>query len=166
MAKTTGKPLATSKPSKLAKKTEAPKAAEKKKSAAKKEEVKEEKVVKTASKSAAKPKKETPEEKGEISIEKKLIALYTLQQIDSQVDKIRIIRGELPLEVQDLEDEIAGLETRIENYLQETVALEKSIAEKKNVIKDCHTLIKKNQGVPGFHGSQKGGDRSIPEGTA
>jgi len=59
------------------------------------------------------------------------------------VDKIRIIRGELPLEVQDLEDEIAGLETRIDNYIQETVALEKSIVEKKNVIKDCHSLIKK-----------------------
>jgi predicted nucleic acid-binding Zn-ribbon protein len=113
------------------------------KTAAKKVEVKEEKVVKPAPKAATKGKHETHEEKGEISIEKKLIALYTLQQIDTQVDKIRIIRGELPLEVQDLEDEIAGLETRIENYLQETIALEKSITEKKNVIKECHALIKK-----------------------
>ena len=47
--------------------------------------------------------------KDEITIEKRLIALYTLQQIDSQVDKIRIVRGELPLEVQDLEDEIVGI---------------------------------------------------------
>jgi len=78
-----------------------------------------------------------------VPIEKRLIALYSLQQIDSQVDKIRIIRGELPLEVQDLEDEIAGLETRIDNYIQETVGLEKSITEKRNVIKDCLTLIKK-----------------------
>jgi predicted nucleic acid-binding Zn-ribbon protein len=80
---------------------------------------------------------------GEVTIEKKLIALYNLQQIDSQVDKIRIIRGELPLEVQDLEDEIAGLETRIENYLQENGALEKSITEKKFAIKDSQALIKK-----------------------
>jgi predicted nucleic acid-binding Zn-ribbon protein len=80
---------------------------------------------------------------GEVTIEKKLIALYNLQQIDSQVDRIRIIRGELPLEVQDLEDEIAGLETRIENYLLENSALEKSITEKKFAIKDSQTLIKK-----------------------
>jgi len=80
---------------------------------------------------------------GEVTIEKKLIAMYNLQQIDSQVDKIRIIRGELPLEVQDLEDEIAGLETRIENYLLENNALEKSITEKKFSIKDSQALIKK-----------------------
>ena len=66
-----------------------------------------------------------------------------MQQIDSQVDKIRIIRGELPLEVQDLEDEIAGLETRIDNYVQETLALEKSVTEKKNSIRDSQALIKK-----------------------
>ncbi|MCX6247972.1 MAG: C4-type zinc ribbon domain-containing protein [Bacteroidetes bacterium] len=79
----------------------------------------------------------------EVTIEKKLIALYSLQQLDSQVDKIRIIRGELPLEVQDLEDEIAGLETRIENYLQENSVLEKSVSEKKIAIKDSQALIKK-----------------------
>jgi len=84
-----------------------------------------------------------PEDLGEVTIEKKLIALYNLQQIDSQVDKIRIIRGELPLEVQDLEDEIAGLETRIENYIQETHTLDKSVTEKKFSIKDSQTLIKK-----------------------
>jgi uncharacterized protein len=83
------------------------------------------------------------EETGEVTIEKKLIALYSLQQIDSQVDKIRIIRGELPLEVQDLEDEIAGLETRIENYLVENAALEKSVSEKKISIKDSQAMIKK-----------------------
>jgi predicted nucleic acid-binding Zn-ribbon protein len=49
----------------------------------------------------------------------------------------------LPLEVQDLEDEIAGLETRIENYLQENGALEKSVTEKKISIKDSQALIKK-----------------------
>jgi predicted nucleic acid-binding Zn-ribbon protein len=86
---------------------------------------------------------EPPQDPGDVTIEKKLIALYSLQQIDSQVDKIRIIRGELPLEVQDLEDEIAGLETRIENYLQENSALEKSVTEKKFSIKDSQALIKK-----------------------
>jgi predicted nucleic acid-binding Zn-ribbon protein len=86
---------------------------------------------------------EPPQDTGEVTIEKKLIALYNLQQIDSQVDKIRIIRGELPLEVQDLEDEIAGLETRIENYVQENSALEKSVTEKKFAIKDSQGLIKK-----------------------
>ena len=50
------------------------------------------------------------EEQVEVSIEKKLEALYTLQQVDSKIDKIRAYRGELPLEVQDLEDEVAGLE--------------------------------------------------------
>ena len=60
------------------------------------------------------------EEQVEITVEKKLVALYTLQQIDSKIDKIRIIRGELPEAVQDLEDEVAGLETRIANYNSES----------------------------------------------
>ncbi len=83
------------------------------------------------------------DEKGEVTVERKLMALYNLQQIDSQVDKIRIIRGELPLEVQDLEDEIAGLETRIENYVLETVEHEKVIHEKEISIQDSQGLIKK-----------------------
>jgi predicted nucleic acid-binding Zn-ribbon protein len=86
---------------------------------------------------------DSSDEKAELTIEKKLITLYNLQQIDSQIDKIRIIRGELPLEVQDLEDEIAGLETRVDNYIQETVVLEKFVLEKKNAIKDSQLLIKK-----------------------
>ena len=49
----------------------------------------------------------------EFSIEDKLKALYQLQSIDSEIDKIRTVRGELPLEVQDLEDDLKGLETRI-----------------------------------------------------
>ncbi len=79
----------------------------------------------------------------ELSNEKRLNALFTLQQIDSQIDKIRIIRGELPLEVQDLEDEVAGLETRIDNYIQETSQLERQIADKKAQISDSQELIKK-----------------------
>ena len=52
----------------------------------------------------------------DIAIEKRLVALYTLQRVDSEIDKIRIIRGELPQSIQDLEDEIAGLQTRIDNF--------------------------------------------------
>ena len=50
-----------------------------------------------------------------MSVEQKWVALYTLQQVDSKVDEIRAYRGNLPLEIQDLEDEIAGLQTRITN---------------------------------------------------
>jgi predicted nucleic acid-binding Zn-ribbon protein len=139
MIKSTGKPIATSKPSKLAKKNEESEAP------ATKQEVKAENdaVAKPPQTAPVKSKPEAQDDKGEITIEKKLIALYSLQQIDSQVDKIHIIRGELPLEVQDLEDEIAGLETRVDNQIQETVALEKSINDKKNAIKDSFALIKK-----------------------
>jgi len=83
------------------------------------------------------------EENVELSIEQKLTNLYRLQQIESQIDRIRIIRGELPLEVQDLEGEIAGLETRIDNYIQQIAEYEQKILEKKNIIKDCQALIKK-----------------------
>lgn len=82
-------------------------------------------------------------DEAEISVEKKLVALYTLQQVDSQVDRIRIIRGELPLEVEDLEDEISGLETRIENYVTEVQSLEHQIAEKQNSIKESQGLIRR-----------------------
>jgi hypothetical protein len=84
-----------------------------------------------------------PEEAQEISIEQKLQLLYGLQQMESQIDRIRIIRGELPLEVQDLEDDIAGLETRTDNYIQECTVLEKKIQEKKNAVVDSEALIKK-----------------------
>ncbi|MCB0805350.1 MAG: hypothetical protein KDC05_06085 [Bacteroidales bacterium] len=87
-----------------------------------------------------KPKESTQED---ITIEKRLIALYQLQQIDSQIDKIRIVRGELPLEVQDLEDEIAGLETRITNYKDEVDSLKKQITDRQNAIKESETMIKK-----------------------
>lgn len=88
-------------------------------------------------------KKQQDEELSEVSVEQKLVALYSLQQIDSQVDRIRIIRGELPLEVQDLEDEIVGLETRVDNLDKEGKDLNDSIAEKKQAIKDSEGLIKR-----------------------
>jgi len=79
----------------------------------------------------------------ELKNEKRLSALYSLQLIDSQIDKIKIIRGELPLEVEDLEDEIAGLETRMVKFSQEIEDLEKMISDKKSVIVESQTLIKK-----------------------
>ena len=79
----------------------------------------------------------------EISVEERLRALYSLQLVDSEIDKIKTLRGELPLEVQDLEDEIAGLETRLGNLKEEVVNLEKSVAKKHNEIVDAETLIKK-----------------------
>ncbi len=75
--------------------------------------------------------------------QRKLLALYTLQQIDTQIDKIKIMRGELPLEVQDLEDETKGLETRRNKYLQEIEDFEKDISNRKIGIKESHDLIKK-----------------------
>lgn len=81
-----------------------------------------------------------------ISIEKRLVALYNLQQIDSQIDKIRIIRGELPLEVEDLEDEVVGLETRITNFKQDVDALKQQIAAKDQMIKESKSLIERYQG--------------------
>ena len=83
------------------------------------------------------------DEVGDSAIEKKLKALINLQQIDSKIDRIRIIRGELPLEVQDLEDEVAGMQTRIENYKNELTTLDEAVNERKNAAKQCQTLIKK-----------------------
>src|ERR1035437_10054728 len=79
----------------------------------------------------------------EYSIEDKLNALYQLQKIHSGIDKIKILRGELPLEVQDLEDDIAGLETRIQNYQDEIKTLDTAIHNKKNEIANANDLIKK-----------------------
>lgn len=79
----------------------------------------------------------------DISIEEKLRALYELQQVYSKVDEIRRLRGDMPLEVQDLEDEITGLETRIKKYEEEVAVYEKSIVDYKNKIKDFEGQIKK-----------------------
>ncbi|MBK9390626.1 MAG: hypothetical protein IPN68_10665 [Bacteroidetes bacterium] len=79
----------------------------------------------------------------EISVEDRLRALFSLQLVDSEIDKIKTLRGELPLEVQDLEDEIAGLETRLGNFKDEVVNLEKSVTNKHNEIAAAEALIKK-----------------------
>ena len=82
-------------------------------------------------------------EKVDASIEGKLRALYELQIIDSKIDRIRTIRGELPLEVQDLEDSVAGLETRVTNLSDELKELQDQIIEKTESIKDFKANIKK-----------------------
>ncbi|MGE0561792.1 MAG: zinc ribbon domain-containing protein [Flavobacteriales bacterium] len=81
--------------------------------------------------------------KKEVSVEEKLRALYELQVIDSTIDKIRTIRGELPLEVQDLEDEVEGLQKRLENLNTEIENLKIELSNKKNSITDSNNLIKK-----------------------
>ncbi|HBF88861.1 MAG TPA: hypothetical protein DDX39_09490 [Bacteroidales bacterium] len=91
----------------------------------------------------AKVKKTTQQEVAEVTVEEKLKALYELQLVDSEIDKIKTLRGELPLEVQDLEDEIAGLETRITNFIQENKEFDASVTEKKKVISDAQEAIKK-----------------------
>ncbi len=87
--------------------------------------------------------KEKNKETSELSIEEKLRALFELQQVDSEIDKIQLLRGELPLEVQDLEDEIAGLETRVTNYEEEIKNFEDNISKKKNEIANAEALVKK-----------------------
>lgn len=79
----------------------------------------------------------------DISVEEKLRALYEMQSIDAEVDRIKTLRGELPLEVQDLEDEIVGLDTRINNLNTEVSGLGDTITKKKQEIKEADLLIKK-----------------------
>src|SRR4030043_1415118 len=85
----------------------------------------------------------TKSHESEISVEERVRALYGLQLVDSEIDKIKTLRGELPLEVQDLEDEIAGLETRLGNLREEVVVLEKSVQKKNIEITEAEALIKK-----------------------
>jgi predicted nucleic acid-binding Zn-ribbon protein len=89
--------------------------------------------------------KKQVEEVTEMSVEDKLNALFELQQVDSGLDRIKILRGELPLEVQDLEDEVEGLETRIKNFEKEISVLQDSITKKNNEIVTSKGLIKKYQ---------------------
>jgi hypothetical protein len=85
----------------------------------------------------------------DFTVEEKLKTLFNLQTIDSEIDRIRTIRGELPLEVQDLEDDIAGLETRLQNLTDEVNAFEDAIVQRKNMITDALTAIKKYEAQQG-----------------
>ena len=81
--------------------------------------------------------------KTEATVEEKLRALYDLQLIDSRVDEIRNVRGELPLEVDDLEDDVEGLKTRLDKLVHDLDNLNHEIAGKKNLIEEAKALIKK-----------------------
>ena len=81
----------------------------------------------------------------DVAVEKRLVALYTLQSVDSEIDKIKIIRGELPQAVQDLEDEIAGLNTRIENFTTEIKETEAANKQRNVEISEHQEQIKKYQ---------------------
>jgi len=83
---------------------------------------------------------ETKTEK-EITVEEKLFALYDLQKVVSKIDEIKILRGELPLEVQDLEDEIIGLTTRLEHFDAEIKDIQANIASKKIEIEESRVKI-------------------------
>ncbi len=79
----------------------------------------------------------------ELPVEEKLKLLFSLQKVHSSIDNIKTLRGELPLEVQDLEDEIEGLETRITKLKDDVKEFETAVANKKNEIKESEALIKK-----------------------
>ena len=81
--------------------------------------------------------------KTEVTVEEKLRALYDLQLIDSRIDEISSVRGELPLEVEDLEDEVTGMNTRLEKLKADLEVIEEQIKEKKNNIEESKALIKK-----------------------
>ena len=87
--------------------------------------------------------KSKADDKHEVSVEAKLEGLFELQEIHSKIDKIRTVRGELPLEVKDLEDTVTGLETRISKFNEELKTIEDSITDKKNFIKEAEALIAK-----------------------
>ncbi len=80
---------------------------------------------------------------GDLTMESKLNFLYKLQLTDTQIDKIHLLRGELPLEVQDLEDEILGMKTRVDNLQQELKEIEKTISQKKIDLENSKALIEK-----------------------
>ncbi|GHA46450.1 hypothetical protein GCM10007103_29440 [Salinimicrobium marinum] len=81
--------------------------------------------------------------KTDVTVEEKLRALYDLQLIDSRVDEIRNVRGELPLEVEDLEDEVAGLNTRLEKLDADLEVIDNDINDKKNLIEEAKAAIKR-----------------------
>lgn len=79
----------------------------------------------------------------ELSVEEKLRALYDLQLIDTRIDEIRNVRGELPLEVEDLEDEVTGLSSRAEKLKSDLEHMEDQIKAKKNAIEGHQESMKK-----------------------
>ena len=87
--------------------------------------------------------RESKKDPSEMSVEQKLKALYQLQTMLSEIDKIKTLRGELPLEVQDLEDEVAGLSTRIEKIQNEIADLKSNVATKRIEIEAAKVSVEK-----------------------
>ena len=87
--------------------------------------------------------KEAKKDPNELSVEEKLRALYQLQSMLSEIDKIKTLRGELPLEVQDLEDEVAGLGTRIEKIQTEIAELKANVVNKKIELEAAKVSVEK-----------------------
>ncbi|MDA8572149.1 hypothetical protein N9K85_02475 [Flavobacteriaceae bacterium] len=81
--------------------------------------------------------------KKELTVEERLRALYNLQLIDSRVDEIRNVRGELPLEVRDLEDEVEGFKLRLQKLEDSLTDIDNQIKSKKNLMEEAKVLIKK-----------------------
>ena len=79
----------------------------------------------------------------EFSVEEKLTSLVTLQKIESKLDEYKILKGELPMEVSDLEDEIQGLHSRQTRVEEEINGIQEFINSKKETIKEADALIKK-----------------------
>jgi len=109
-------------------------------------ETKKAKTVKTATKATKTKKSAKRSEKAEdLSIEQRLENLFNLQQLLTEIDKIKTLRGELPYEVQDLEDEVAGLQTRIHKYHGDMKELDTIVGQQRIKITDSNALIAKYQ---------------------
>jgi predicted nucleic acid-binding Zn-ribbon protein len=87
--------------------------------------------------------KETKKDPQEFTVEEKLKSLYQLQLIFSEIDRIKTLRGELPLEVQDLEDEVAGLHTRIQNYASDIEGIKAEEGKRRVKIEEAKAMIEK-----------------------
>ena len=79
----------------------------------------------------------------DFSVEEKLVNLLRLQKIDSKLDEFQILKGELPLEVKDLEDELLGLQSRLTRVEEEINGITQYIEERKNAIKESEALVQK-----------------------
>ena len=117
--------------------------ATKKKTEVKEEEVKEVKVATKTVKSSKSETSASVQNQQELSVEDRLKSLYQLQKVMSKIDEIKILRGDLPIEIQDLEDEVLGLHTRLERYTTEIKDNEKKIAAVKNAIEEAKLKLDK-----------------------
>lgn len=117
--------------------------ATKKKTEVKEEEVKEVKVATKTVKSSKSETSASVQNQQELSVEDRLKSLYQLQKVMSKIGEIKILRGDLPIEIQDLEDEVLGLHTRLERYTTEIKDNEKKIAAGKNAIEEAKLKLDK-----------------------